>query len=136
MPAEGGGAYASTLKVTSMREKKPPDVKSLLLRLKREMRKRGGEGLIAINRKFKIMDDDGSGTLNLAEFKKAMGEMNLPDSGLELKALNGLVPQITLPSKQQLSCRNTALEGGVFSFGGLSLKKAADSTPGCDENQF
>ena len=55
---------------------------------------------------------------------------------LELKALNGLVPQITLPSKQQLSCRNTALEGGVFSFGGLSLKKAADSTPGCDENQF
>ena len=85
--SEGGGAYASTLKVTSMREKKPPDVKSLLLRLKRELRKRGGEGLIAINRKFKIMDDDGSGTLNLAEFKKAMGEMNLPDTGLELKAL-------------------------------------------------
>ena len=78
---------SSTLKVTSMREKKPPDVKSLLLRLKRELRKRGGEGLIAINRKFKIMDDDGSGTLSLAEFKKAMGEMNLPDTGLELKAL-------------------------------------------------
>ena len=33
------------------------------------------------------MDDDGSGTLSLAEFKKAMGEMNLPDTGLELKAL-------------------------------------------------
>ena len=63
-------------------------------------------------------------------------EKDLKAAGLELKALNGLVPQITLPSKQQLSCRNTALEGGVFSFGGLSLKKAADSTPGCDENQF
>jgi hypothetical protein len=34
-------------------------------------------GIIGIQRKFKIMDDDGSKTLNLSEFKKAMRECNL-----------------------------------------------------------
>ena len=29
--------------------------------------------------KFRIMDDDGSGALNQAEFKKAMKEMNFDD---------------------------------------------------------
>ena len=61
---------ASSNHVLPQRQKAPPDVKSLLIRLKREMRKRGAEGLAGLGRKFRIMDDDNSGSLALPEFKK------------------------------------------------------------------
>ena len=36
-----------------------------------------GSGIIGLGRKFRIMDDDGSKSLNRAEFNKAMKECNL-----------------------------------------------------------
>ena len=42
--------------------------------LQGQLKSRGARGIIGLQRKFKIMDDDGSKTLNMAEFKKAMRE--------------------------------------------------------------
>lgn len=52
-------------------------LKLILQRIKDEMKKRGSFGFIGMQRRFKIMDDDGSGSLSLAEFKKAMKEMKI-----------------------------------------------------------
>ena len=37
----------------------------------------GGTGFLNLQRKFKIMDDDGSRSLSLAEFKKALKELRV-----------------------------------------------------------
>jgi Ca2+-binding EF-hand superfamily protein len=44
-------------------------------------------GIIAIGRKFRIMDDDRTGALSLAEFKKAMAELNLDLQGRDIQNL-------------------------------------------------
>jgi Ca2+-binding EF-hand superfamily protein len=60
----------------------------IIQKLKQELRARGGgTGFIGLQRKFRIMDDDGSKALNLAEFKKAMKEMNMNLSDAELRML-------------------------------------------------
>jgi Ca2+-binding EF-hand superfamily protein len=46
----------------------------LMRRFKDRVVSRGSSGLIGLQRKFKIMDDDGSKSLNMAEFKKAVKE--------------------------------------------------------------
>ena len=51
-------------------------VQMILNNLKRQIKKRGGGGMIGLSRKFKIMDDSGDGELQMSEFKKAMIEMN------------------------------------------------------------
>ncbi|GMH50882.1 hypothetical protein TrRE_jg5132 [Triparma retinervis] len=51
-------------------------VKMILNNLKRQIKKRGGGGMIGLSRKFKIMDDSGDGELQMAEFRKAMNEMD------------------------------------------------------------
>lgn len=56
----------------------------LITKMKAELRERGGSGFHALQRKFRIMDDDGSKTLSMAEFKKAMKEMNFEISDKEL----------------------------------------------------
>jgi Ca2+-binding EF-hand superfamily protein len=65
----------------------PPGLQHIILKLKGEMKSRGASGFIGLQRKFKIMDDDNSKSLNLAEFKKAMKEMNLNLSDAELRML-------------------------------------------------
>ena len=51
-------------------------VSMILNSLKRQIKKRGGNGMIGLSRKFKIMDDSGDGELQFSEFKKAMKEMD------------------------------------------------------------
>jgi Ca2+-binding EF-hand superfamily protein len=60
---------------------------SILTRLRKQLKARGGSGIVAIGRKFRIIDDDGSGALSLAEFKKAMNEANLDLQGKDLQQL-------------------------------------------------
>ena len=48
-------------------------------RVKKELKERGANGYHGLQRKFRIMDDDGSHSLNQSEFKKAMKEMNFDD---------------------------------------------------------
>jgi Ca2+-binding EF-hand superfamily protein len=67
----------------------PPSAGLLVIisKLKGELGKRGARGYIGLQRKFRLMDDDGSGTLDLGEFKKAMKEMNMGLSEPELRFL-------------------------------------------------
>jgi Ca2+-binding EF-hand superfamily protein len=59
----------------------------LIDKLKGELRLRGALGFIGLQRKFRIMDDDNNKCLDLAEFKKAMKEMNLSLTDSELRLL-------------------------------------------------
>ena len=52
----------------------PASTKSLLKRLKINLKRRGADGIAGLARKFRIIDDDGSGTLNESEFNKCMKE--------------------------------------------------------------
>ena len=56
-------------------------------RLKAQLASRGAKGIIGLGRKFRIMDDDSSGSLNISEFKKAMNECALSLSEQEIAAL-------------------------------------------------
>lgn len=39
----------------------------------------GARGILGLGRKFRLMDDDSSGSLDIAEFTKAMRECELVD---------------------------------------------------------
>ncbi len=47
--------------------------------LRLQLKSRGASGFAGLARKFKIMDDDGSGTLSLDEFRKGMRECEVVD---------------------------------------------------------
>jgi Ca2+-binding EF-hand superfamily protein len=49
----------------------------LMERLRAELKRRGASGMIGIQRKFRIIDDDGDKTLSVGEFTKAMRETGL-----------------------------------------------------------
>jgi cysteinyl-tRNA synthetase len=50
---------------------------ALLLNLRERLAKRGTRGISSISKKFKIADDNGNGTLDKDEFKKAMGDFRI-----------------------------------------------------------
>ena len=84
-PSAGAGAAGTAISAPSGVN---PGLQLIIDRLKRELRARGGgTGFIGLQRKFRIMDDDGSKALSLAEFKKAMKEMNMNLSDSELRML-------------------------------------------------
>src|SRR5690606_10305012 len=70
-------------------EPKPADYGTLAIvkKLKEALIARGARGFIGLQRKFRIMDDDGNKVLSMAEFKKAMHEMKLGLSEAELRHL-------------------------------------------------
>ena len=49
----------------------------LLEALREQLFSRGGKGLIGLQRQFRFMDEDGSNTLDLKEFKKAMQDSSV-----------------------------------------------------------
>lgn len=63
----------------------------LLERLRQELAARGARGFIGIQRKFRIIDDDGDQRLSIGEFTKAMRETDLNFSLLEINALFKLI---------------------------------------------
>ena len=66
---------ASSLATVAL--KKNRDVATLLSELRSELAKRGARGIVGLSRKFRIMDDNGNGTLSYAEFKKGVRECSL-----------------------------------------------------------
>ena len=52
----------------------------LLVDLKEQLALRGARGIIGLQRKFRIMDDDGNQAINYGEFKKAMKECGINTS--------------------------------------------------------
>ena len=63
----------------------PVGILLLISKLKEAMKSRGAHGFIGLQRKFRIMDDDGNRYLDLAEFKKGMKEMDLGLTDSELR---------------------------------------------------
>ena len=55
--------------------------------LRDQLLARGARGIVGLQRKFRIMDDDGSKSLNLAEFKKGMKECSLNLTEQQLNSL-------------------------------------------------
>ena len=51
--------------------------------LRVQLADRGAKGIIGLGRKFRILDDDGNGTLSYDEFKKGLDEMNIKLSDAE-----------------------------------------------------
>jgi histidinol dehydrogenase len=52
-------------------------VKDIVAELREQLATRGARGIVGLSRKFKIMDDNGNGSLSMSEFKKAMKECAL-----------------------------------------------------------
>ena len=53
------------------------NAEQLLLNLRERLAKRGTRGISSIYKKFKIADDNGNGTLDKEEFKKAMHDFRI-----------------------------------------------------------
>jgi Ca2+-binding EF-hand superfamily protein len=65
-----------------------PGLKLIISRLKTVLKDRGGGGFASLQRTFRIMDDDGSKSLSMAEFKKAMRDIRMVDlSDADLRML-------------------------------------------------
>lgn len=56
-------------------------------RLRKQLFERGSYGIIGLARKFKSLDDDGSRSLSMQEFKKAIVEFGLDFTGPEIVEL-------------------------------------------------
>ena len=63
------------------------DIETILVKLRKGLAAHGARGMTGFARKFKIMDDDGSGGLDFSEFKKGMIETGLDFSDSEMHAL-------------------------------------------------
>jgi len=67
-----------------------PDVKSptiLLEDLRRSLKEHGANGIIGMGRKFRIIDDDRSGSISFSEFEKLIGEHSLSWTSEQTKAV-------------------------------------------------
>eukprot|EP01039_Chlorochromonas_danica_P000069 gene69-75_t len=64
-----------------------PGLNNNLERLREQLKARGARGFVGLQRKFRIMDDDGSRTLNLVEFKKALRESGVTFTELQMSQL-------------------------------------------------
>jgi hypothetical protein len=73
--------------VTPARVEPTPGLKLIIAKIKSEMKSRGSGGFIGLQRRFRIMDDDGSKSLDIGEFKKAMREFNMDLSEADLRTL-------------------------------------------------
>ena len=49
----------------------------LVERFREQLKSRGGRGLIGLKRQFKIMDDNGSGSLDINEFRKGIHDFQI-----------------------------------------------------------
>ena len=59
----------------------------LAQRVAAKLRQRGAKGLIGINRSFRIIDRDNSGSLSHAEFAKALCNYRIAENDSELSAI-------------------------------------------------
>jgi Ca2+-binding EF-hand superfamily protein/6,7-dimethyl-8-ribityllumazine synthase len=65
----------------------PPVVATCMASFKQTLKEHGARGIVGLGRKFKIADDDGSGSLNLSEFSKVISEHRLGWEAATTKAV-------------------------------------------------
>ncbi|KDO27328.1 hypothetical protein SPRG_07575 [Saprolegnia parasitica CBS 223.65] len=70
---------------------KPKDIsigtQMVLGRLRASLQARGAAGIVGLSRKFRLMDEDGNGSIDLAEFKRAMRDTDVDCSDADLRLL-------------------------------------------------
>ena len=76
-PSTSSNSFHDKKQVQLMKEKNDEVAKSLLIKLQEKLKSRGASGFVGLQRSFKIMDDDGSKSLNKSEFKKAIDDLQL-----------------------------------------------------------
>ena len=59
----------------------------LIDRVRQRIKARGARGILSLGKSFKIMDDDGSGALDNAEFVKALKSYRISSDPLEIEAI-------------------------------------------------
>lgn len=59
----------------------------LINRVRERIKARGARGILNLGKSFKIMDDDGSGALDSAEFTKALKSYRITNDRLEIEAI-------------------------------------------------
>ena len=64
-----------------------PSVDNLLSTLREELARRGARGIVGLQRKFRIMDDNGDQALSPSEFRKAMNECDLKLADGEISSI-------------------------------------------------
>jgi Ca2+-binding EF-hand superfamily protein len=65
----------------------PESTRTLIKKMKMNLKRRGADGIAGLARKFRIIDKDGSGTLDLKEFQLCMKECQLPFTPVETEEL-------------------------------------------------
>ncbi len=80
----------SSVGVGSLLSDSNPGANSHLELLQAQLKSRGVRGFVGLQRKFKIMDDDGNRQLNLVEFKKGIKETGLNLTDLQISQLFSL----------------------------------------------
>lgn len=67
-------------------ENHPAGVQSIISKLKEYLKAEGISGFCGLSRRFRLIDEDGNGSLNLSEFRKAMsaGDLLLSDADIRL----------------------------------------------------
>ena len=87
----GGGGGGDPMRVSSLAgvlaQTSDGGVENSLALLREQLIARGARGIVGLQRKFRIMDDDGSKSLNLVEFKKGIKECALKLTELQLSLL-------------------------------------------------
>ena len=73
--------------VTTNQTNLPPGIAHIVSKFREELRKHGGYGFVAVQRKFRIIDDDGNKSIDMTEFKKALKEMDVNLDDTEILAL-------------------------------------------------
>eukprot|EP00981_Chlorochromonas_danica_P005725 scaffold1182_cov229-Ochromonas_danica.AAC.1 len=100
-PPRGGNTMIKTMAINSNNRPKtanrenPTDrssepsagLKMIIDKIKAELKSRGSAGFVGLQRRFKIMDDDGNRSLDLSEFKKAMKEMRIIVADSDMRML-------------------------------------------------
>jgi Ca2+-binding EF-hand superfamily protein len=59
----------------------------LVERFRNKLKSRGGRGMVGLGRQFRIMDDNRSGSLDMAEFKKAIRDFKVDIEEKDLENL-------------------------------------------------
>ncbi|DBA04153.1 TPA: LOW QUALITY PROTEIN: hypothetical protein N0F65_004261 [Lagenidium giganteum] len=80
------GVSTSSSNAALEKREHPVGVQAIITKLRAALKERGAHGFCGLSRKFRIMDDDGNGSISLSEFKKAMQEceLNLSDPDLRI----------------------------------------------------
>jgi 6,7-dimethyl-8-ribityllumazine synthase len=87
MVTSAGGGFVGESSSSSVAQPAahPQDIQALLDGFRESLKQRGARGIFGLSRKFKIIDDNGSGDLQFAEFTKAISEHAMDWAESEMK---------------------------------------------------